>query len=293
MLALHHQVTWISENIDLCGLAYPKKDEHAEYTGRFMSSGPNKSPITIETTRIHPDSDRFDQTKDYIGLIFYLRKGQSIYQFNDKEYKTGDIVIKSSDRVFKETEGKKPKKPNYIHGRLFYTIFGHWKHKKHGFVCGGFSYYGKKNQSKKWKFNSGTLNTMNPKNNDDTYHNTDRTLDNFEEKIIQKAITHLYENHQWLSKHPEDRIHFKTLLYHADPPNVHPDRELRGTVKSFDSNRGYGFIECIGFKENIFVHYSEIVGQPFQRRYLNKNDTVLFNIIHTHKGWQAKNVRST
>jgi hypothetical protein len=70
-----------------------------------------------------------------------------------------------------------------VHGRLFRSVFGCWKKKKMEFVTGGFSYRGGE-----WKYNSGTLNTMNPNNNDDGYHNTDRKLNEFEEKIIKKRL---------------------------------------------------------------------------------------------------------
>ena len=61
-----------------------------------------------------------------------------------------------------------------------------------------------------------------------------------------------------------------------------------GTIKWFDNKKGYGFITIEGM-EDIFVHYSNIVGTG--RRSLNEGDTVEFEIGPGRKGPEAVDVK--
>ncbi|MEQ8677754.1 MAG: cold shock domain-containing protein [Aggregatilineales bacterium] len=61
----------------------------------------------------------------------------------------------------------------------------------------------------------------------------------------------------------------------------------RGTVKWFNSEKGYGFIAQED-GDDLFVHYSEIQGNGF--RSLNEGDTVEFEITDGNKGKQASAV---
>ena len=61
----------------------------------------------------------------------------------------------------------------------------------------------------------------------------------------------------------------------------------RGTVKWFNSEKGYGFIAQEN-GDDLFVHYSEIQGNGF--RSLNEGDTVEFEITDGKKGKQASAV---
>lgn len=60
-----------------------------------------------------------------------------------------------------------------------------------------------------------------------------------------------------------------------------------GTVKWFNSSKGYGFIECDG-GEDVFVHYSSILGTGY--RMLEEGQRVEFDIVQGEKGPQAQNV---
>ena len=62
---------------------------------------------------------------------------------------------------------------------------------------------------------------------------------------------------------------------------------VRGTVKWFNNEKGYGFIEFTG-KEDIFVHYSAINQSGYKS--LNEGDCVEFTLLETSKGYQALNV---
>jgi len=60
-----------------------------------------------------------------------------------------------------------------------------------------------------------------------------------------------------------------------------------GTVKWFNDNKGYGFIENEDGTD-IFVHYSAINNSGF--RSLNEGDKVTFDIEEGQKGPSAANV---
>ena len=60
-----------------------------------------------------------------------------------------------------------------------------------------------------------------------------------------------------------------------------------GTVKWFNANKGYGFIEQEG-GEDVFVHYSALQSDGY--RSLNEGQRVEFSIERGPKGLQASNV---
>lgn len=60
-----------------------------------------------------------------------------------------------------------------------------------------------------------------------------------------------------------------------------------GTVKWFNSTKGYGFIERENGKD-VFVHYSEINGNGY--RSLEEGQRVEFTVTEGQKGPQAQNI---
>ncbi|SKA82742.1 cold-shock DNA-binding protein family [Clostridium sp. USBA 49] len=63
---------------------------------------------------------------------------------------------------------------------------------------------------------------------------------------------------------------------------------MQGTVKWFNSQKGFGFITTDEGKD-VFVHYSGIESNGFKT--LNEGDKVSFNLTHGAKGDQAVNVK--
>lgn len=64
----------------------------------------------------------------------------------------------------------------------------------------------------------------------------------------------------------------------------------QGTVKWFNSEKGFGFIAPDDGSADVFVHYSEIAGNGF--RTLEENQRVEFEIGEGAKGLQAQGVRA-
>ena len=62
---------------------------------------------------------------------------------------------------------------------------------------------------------------------------------------------------------------------------------VRGRVKWFNNEKGYGFIEYPD-KEDIFVHYSAINQEGYKT--LMEGQCVEFTLLDTSKGYQATNV---
>ncbi len=63
----------------------------------------------------------------------------------------------------------------------------------------------------------------------------------------------------------------------------------QGTVKWFNSRKGYGFINVDDADGDVFVHANEIKGDGF-RKELYENQRVEFEIVEGEKGPMAKDV---
>ena len=61
----------------------------------------------------------------------------------------------------------------------------------------------------------------------------------------------------------------------------------QGTVKWFNAEKGFGFIEVEG-ENDVFVHFSAIQGEGFKT--LDEGQKVEFEIVEGRRGLQAANV---
>ena len=66
------------------------------------------------------------------------------------------------------------------------------------------------------------------------------------------------------------------------------EERVRGVVKWFSAEKGYGFITPEEGEKDVFVHFSAIQGDGF--RVLNEGEEVEFEIVDGDKGKQAQNV---
>ncbi|UJR16745.1 hypothetical protein I4U23_003645 [Adineta vaga] len=228
----------------------------------------NSLGIQSETLRIHPISDIFEPTKNYVGLIDYL---------------TGEIHIKQSDWVINNIPRRTGRRTgSYLHGRLFYFVYKSWRMRNTLFVGGGFSYL-----DGTWRYLSRTLNTM----------NDNRLLNKFEEKLLQVVIDNVYINHLWLKMHSNYRFDCRTLaalernqqytsLVH--PSDVHINRKLHGTIEWLnDQRRRLGFIKCIGLDRNMYINSTNISNC---HSVSCSGTNVEFNIVEEDNTWRADNV---
>ncbi|BAQ11021.1 cold-shock protein [Sporosarcina sp. FSL W7-1349] len=61
----------------------------------------------------------------------------------------------------------------------------------------------------------------------------------------------------------------------------------QGTVKWFNAEKGFGFIEVEG-EDDVFVHFSAIEGEGFKS--LDEGQQVEFDVVEGNRGLQAANV---
>jgi cold shock protein len=62
----------------------------------------------------------------------------------------------------------------------------------------------------------------------------------------------------------------------------------KGTVKWFNAEKGYGFIQPDDGSADVFAHYSNIAAQGF--RELQEGQKVEFDITQGQRGPQAENI---
>ena len=62
-----------------------------------------------------------------------------------------------------------------------------------------------------------------------------------------------------------------------------------GTVKWFDTKKGFGFIQGDQQGKDIFVHYTNIEEEGF--RSLKDGEMVEFDLVQSDKGFQAHHVK--
>ncbi|MFT7003714.1 MAG: CspA family cold shock protein [Sulfurimonas sp.] len=65
---------------------------------------------------------------------------------------------------------------------------------------------------------------------------------------------------------------------------------VNGTVKWFNSDKGFGFIEQENGGKDVFVHFRQINSNGYDRVSLNEGQKVTFELGEGEKGPQAENV---
>ena len=65
---------------------------------------------------------------------------------------------------------------------------------------------------------------------------------------------------------------------------------VNGTVKWFNSEKGFGFIEPENGGKDLFVHFRQVNNTGYDRVSLNEGQRVTFEVGQGEKGPQAENV---
>mgnify|MGYP000173189044 CR=1 FL=1 len=65
---------------------------------------------------------------------------------------------------------------------------------------------------------------------------------------------------------------------------------VNGTVKWFNSEKGFGFIEPEDGGKDVFVHFRQVNSNGYERVTLNDGQKVTFEVGEGQKGPQAENV---
>ena len=65
---------------------------------------------------------------------------------------------------------------------------------------------------------------------------------------------------------------------------------VNGTVKWFNSEKGYGFIQQDNGGKDIFVHFRQVNNSGYGRVSLDVGQKVTFSVADGEKGPQAENV---
>lgn len=64
-----------------------------------------------------------------------------------------------------------------------------------------------------------------------------------------------------------------------------------GTIKWFNSRKGYGFIAPDDGTKDVFIHYTAIAGDESEFKSVNEGDKVEYEAVEGLKGLEAKNVK--
>ncbi len=64
----------------------------------------------------------------------------------------------------------------------------------------------------------------------------------------------------------------------------------KGTVKWFNSTKGFGFIEPEGGGEDVFIHFSEILMDGYKQ--LSEGQKVEYEVQRGEKGFKAANIKA-
>src|SRR5690348_11461704 len=90
---------------------------------------------------------------------------------------------------------------------------------------------------------------------------------------------------------PPDGVHTATPGPRGPGPKKPSSKEIdmaTGTVKWFNSEKGFGFIEQDGGGADVFAHYSNIAAEGY--RELQEGQKVSFDIAQGQKGPTAENI---
>ena len=133
------------------------------------ASGSKKLPV--ETLHVSCRSAKFDEKKNYIGIILYQFEGKTTWTLNGIKCKSGYIYFQDAS-VLKNVPG------STMHGKAYYHLFQETHPTGEKLVASGFAY-----RDGKWLENSSTFNE-----NDTPFTDEIKRAGVTEMKVVKKAI---------------------------------------------------------------------------------------------------------
>ena len=127
--------------------------------------------ITVEKIHISCGSAKFDESKNFIGIVLYQYDGKNIWELNNVRCRSGYVFFQEADKL-KEVPGET------MHARAYYQLFGVQPPNTGNLVASGFAY-----RDGQWLQNSSTFNA---KETPYTEKNCREGVTEFD--VIQKAI---------------------------------------------------------------------------------------------------------
>ena len=131
--------------------------------------------IDVYTLHVSCKSDRFQQNKNYIGMVLYQYMGNNEWTLNGVRCKSGYIFLADSESLNQDTSLKGDMT---MHEKAYYRLFREKIPEEGKLVAWGFGF-----QNREWKENSTTF------NNKQTPYTDEKRRDGVTEfNIVLKAI---------------------------------------------------------------------------------------------------------
>merc|ERR1712215_32274 len=128
--------------------------------------------ISVKTIHVSCQSDRFQEDKDFIGIILYQVDGKTQWTKNNIRCKTGYVYFVRSDKL-ESMPG------DTMHGKAYHRLFQEPPPLDDSLIASGFAY-----KDGQWKPNSTTFNAKTTAYAEDD----SRVACNVEFEVLKKAI---------------------------------------------------------------------------------------------------------
>jgi len=119
-------------------------------------------------------------------------------------------------------------------------------------------------------------------------------LANYKKTVVFYVVTMLYSSYNYsIEKRRLDFYIFKKRFgdkVYSTKKGIAMADVLNGTVKWFNSEKGFGFIQQENGGKDIFVHFRQINSNGYGRVSLDEGQKVTYTVGQGDKGPQAENV---
>lgn len=135
----------------------------------IMSMWMSRGGTIATSMRLSCKSDKFDGTKDMVGMALWSYKGKDDWNINGIHCKSGYVYLRTTESIEHISSNA-----GIVHGKLYKSLF-HCD--PEGIIATGFAF-----QNGEWKFSSATFNVGTE------YHDGDRKASSEERSMILKLV---------------------------------------------------------------------------------------------------------